>query len=980
MVVFFIDEQPAPARVVRHSVAARRLRLEVPALRADRFLARRLERTARTWPGVLETHAEPRSGRMLVCYAERAPLLARLSEQPDEAPAPPAASAAVPRAGPQAPWHALAVEEVLERLDSAPHGLSRAEAARRLRRYGPNALMLEGQRSRLAILGEQLVTLPMGMLMGSAAASALAGDRLEAAAILAVVGLNAGLGYHIERRNQKLLASWQRLEAGMAQVLRDGVLQRVPAAELVPGDVLLVRAGDVMPADARVLESHRLTADEAALTGESEPQHKEPAAVKEGTALAERGSLLHSGTVIASGHGRALVVATGAGTELARVRRLVEASAPPPTPLARRLDQLNRRVAVLSAGAAVLAGAAGLAHGRPVARVLRSAVALGVAALPEGLPLVATAALVRSMQRLHARGLVVRRVSSAETLGGVTVICADKTGTLTRNEMRLEVLDTGEGPLELAGLKARPEHVLEHPPTLALAAALLNSDVDVHRNGQELTISGSSTERALVKAAHAAGLDGAALRHDFPRLKLQERSEGIHYVVSSHQAPGGGEVAFIKGAPEQVIPLCERGLRGPLGARGRERLLRRNEELAAQGLRVLGLAWRRLPARGAALPAGGYTFIGLMGLRDPLRPGAANSVRLARSAGIRTILVTGDQQHTAEAIAREVGLRGEMLGAGELAPLLTLPREVLRERLDRLAVLARVTPEDKMRLVHALRELGEIVAMAGDGINDAPALKAADVGVAVGARSSDMARQVADVVMAGEDLRDIIHAVGEGRIVQDNLRRALRFLFATNLSELALVVSSSLLGLPDPLSPMQLLWLNLLTDTLPGVALSLEPGNPDVLDRPPAPPDAPLLPPPVLRLVVRDGLLMAGLGAAGMALGGPPLAFGVLTATQIGYASACRAAHATWRPARGGSPRFMMLIGGAVALQVVALTFPPLRSILGLPALSVWSVGGLATGLVLPRLVSGQPGWSHRVRRGRLCANRLPLRPSEVSP
>ncbi|WP_342378770.1 cation-transporting P-type ATPase [Myxococcus stipitatus] len=965
MVVFLIDGQASPAVVVRHAVASRRLRLAVPGLLGDRSLGRRLERTFQTWPGIETVKAEPRSGRMLVRYAPHAPLLERLEEAPEEAAS--TREAAPPRkpieSPPDAePWHSLTVDQVLHRWRTDRNGLSRAEAATRLKRYGANTVVGLKPRSRWSLLRAQVATVPMGLLMGSAAASALAGDRLEATAILAVVGLNAGIGYRIERRNESLIASWQKLEAGQAQVLRDGVVHEVPVSDLVVGDVLLVRAGDVLHADARVLEAHRLSVDEAPLTGESEPQLKGSEPVSHEAPLAERTCMLYAGTVVASGHGRAVVVATGRSMALARVRELVEETSAPPTPLSRKLEQLDRRVAVFSVGASVASGVVGLIRGRPMGQVLRGAVALGVAALPEGLPIVATAALVRSMQRLHARGMVVRRVSAAEALGGVTVICADKTGTLTRNDMRLEVLDVGGGAVDLASLRAKPEAVLEDVPTLALAAALLNSDVDVHRNGHEVIITGSSTERALVSAAHDAGLDGAALRRAFPRRRLLERSEGIHYVVSLHDAPGGG-VAFIKGAPEQVVRLCSHDSGGPLDAEAQRGLLQRNKALAQAGLRVLALGWRRVDVSRGAAPEGGYTFLGFMGLRDPLREGAADTLHQARVAGIRTILLTGDQRHTAEAVARAVGLRGETLIAKELTARLSEPGGTEGDWLDRVAVLARVTPEDKMVLVRALRRRGEVVAMAGDGINDAPALKAADVGVAVGARSSDMARQMADIVMAGEDLRGIIHAVGEGRIVQDNLRRAIRFLFATNLSEMALVIGATLVGGREPLSPLQLLWLNLLTDTLPGLALALESGDPDILDRPPAPPGAPLLSRPLARRVVRDALLMAGFGATGMLLGGPPLAFGMLTGAQLGYATVCRAPHHLHGGGAPGAGRFTVLVGSAVAMQLLGLTLPPLRAVLGLPPPSPLTFGGLAAGLVLPGLLMG--GARHGRRRAR---------------
>jgi Ca2+-transporting ATPase len=575
---------------------------------------------------------------------------------------------------------------------------------------------------------------------------------------------------------------------------------------------------------------------------------------------------------------------------------------------------------------------------------MRSAIALGVAAIPEGLPVVSTAALIRSMQRMRRRGMVVRRVASAETLGGVTVVCADKTGTLTQNDMSLEVIDLGDGPIDPTSVRAMPNKLLSHGPTLVLAAAVLNSDVDVHRNGHSLDIFGSSTERALVMAATEAGLDRGHLRRTYPRRLLRERDSGVHYVISVHDAPDGEAVAFVKGAPEQVLTLCERDLKGHrISAAARKRLCARNEALAAAGLRVLALGWQRLPHDKTDALDSGYTMIGFVGLRDPLRPGSADAIRDAARAGIRTIIVTGDQQRTADAIARAVGLQGETVDGPDVAQLLTQGAAELRARLHRIAVFSRVAPADKVAIVKALRASGEIVAMAGDGINDAPALKAADVGIAIGIGSSDVARQAADVVLENEDLRSILAAVGEGRIVQDNLRRALRFLLATNFSEVALTLGAAIVGAPDPFTPLQLLWVNLLSETLPALALALEPGKPDVLDRAPAPPDAPLLPAPAQRTAIRDGLLLTGLGAAGLVIGGPAVAFSTMVGTNLGYPFACRSTDAA--PDR----RFFTFIGSGVALQLVALAFPPLRAVLGLPqAFSLLEVGGFAAGIVLP--------------------------------
>jgi Ca2+-transporting ATPase len=866
-------------------------------------------------------------------------------------------------------WHALGAESVCRRLRSGVDGLSATEAARRLRAAGPNSVPDGAPRTRLGIVRDQLANLPSGLLLGSSAMSTLVGDFFDAGAILAAVGLNAGIGYEIERGSEQLLASWRRLEAGEAQVVRGGVLRSVAAEALVVGDVVLCRAGDMVPADARLLDAHRLSCDEAALTGESEPQRKSAAPAPAPAPLAQRPSMLYAGTQVVGGHGRAVVVATGASTEAATVRRLLEHETAPRTPFQRQLDRLGRGLAVSGLSAGAVSALAGLLYGQSPLQALRTAVSLAVAAIPEGLPMVSTAALVRSMQRLRRRGMVVRRLASAETLGGVTVVCADKTGTLTRNDMRLEVLDLGGGAIDAATVRAEPARLFAHRPTLALAAAVLNSDVDVQRRGRAVAIAGSSTERALVRAAENAGLERGALRAAYPRRLLHERDGGVHYVVSVHDVAGGGSVAFIKGAPEQVLKLCTRDHGGQaLTAASRRAVLSRNDRLAEQGLRVLALGWRRLE-RGAAArarrraargqPSAGYRLIGLAGLRDPLRAGAAETIRHAARAGVRTVILTGDQARTARAVARQVGLQGDTIDGADVARLLARSGAAARARLRRVAAFARVTPADKVAIVRALRAQGEIVAMAGDGINDAPALKAADVGIAIGVHSSDLARHAADVVLENEDLRSILTAIGEGRIVQDNLRRAVRYLLATNLAEVTLVGGAALLGRRDSFTPRQLLWINLLSDTLPALALALEPARPEVLDRAPAPPHAPLLDAAARLRVARDGLALAGLGAGALALGGRPLMFSVFCGAELGSALPCRD--------RGAPPdrRFLLLLGSGAALHLAGITLPPLRVLLGLPArVSALELAGFAAGLGLPALLARLERDAPIVRQG----------------
>jgi Ca2+-transporting ATPase len=963
MTVLPLSAAPKPARVVRHCRASRRLRLEVPGLRGREVLARRLERELRApGLGVEEVTADPRSGRLLLRYAPGAPLLGRLRG----AARPGVGGRAVPRSrqrpgAPEAapPWHALSVDQVLEQLASNRWGLEETEAARRLSFHGPNALPTDEPRSRLALLASQLDNLPSILLVGSAGLAALVRDFFDAGAILSAVGLDATIGYRIERQSETLLASWHRLEAGNARAIRDGQIRKVAAPELVPGDAIVIRAGDLVPADARAIDAHRLSCDEAVLTGESEPRAKSARPVGEDAALAERTCMVYAGTRVASGRARVVVTATGAATETARIKELLMREKAPETPFERRMDRLSSGLALMGAASGAAAGALGLLRRRPVPQVVGNAVALAVAAIPEGLPVVSTAALVRSMQRLRERGMVVRHLVSAETLGGVTVVCADKTGTLTCNDMRLEVLDLGRGLIDADSVRADAEKLFEDPASLLLAAAVLNSDIEAQDGGGRLTLSGSATEKALVHAAAAAGLDRSALCGTYPRRLLRERGDGTQYVVSLHDGPGGA-VAFVKGAPEQVVQLCDRDLAGPLDDAARQRLCDRNDALADDGLRVLAVGWRRVDAAAGPELDRGYTLLGLLGLRDLLRAGAADTVQRASLAGIRTLILTGDQQRTAQAVARAVGLEGEVVDGAEVAAWLRSDGREVGERLRRVAAISRVAPADKAAIVRALREAGEVVAMAGDGVNDAPAIQAADVGIAIGRHASDVSRDAADLVMASEDLRSILAAVGEGRVVQDNLRRAVRYLLATNLSESALALGAAVIGARDPFTPLRLLWLNLLSDTVPALALATEPAVGDVLSRPPAPPDAPLVTRSATREALRDGLWIAGLGAASQLVAGPAAAFSGLTGAQLGYTMTCRS------PQSPPDTRFLALLGGTAGLHLAAITLPPLRRALRLPAaLSPLELGAFGVGFLLPWVVARSARDQVIVRHGR---------------
>ncbi|MDB4953509.1 MAG: cation transporter family ATPase [Myxococcales bacterium] len=920
-----IPDVELEATIVRHARATNRVRLAVAELVGDPELGRRIEQTVRLRPDVIRVEASARSGRVLIELVPHAPIPGELAHA--------ARRAASPRHV-LSDAHARDADRVLQLVGSSTvHGLSPPEVALRLATYGPNLLDRAEPVSRIRQLASQLRNLPSVLLLGSAAFSLVLGDLIDASAIATVIGLNAVIGYRMERASEDLLASWRDAEVGTAEVIRDGRLQTVRASGLVPGDLLVVRAGNVISADARVVEARQLAADEAALTGESEPVTKAAAAVAHDAPVAERTSMLYRGTSIASGHGRAVVVGTGATTELAGVQRLAAAHGPK-IRLQDRLDRLTSRLAWTGVGASLISAIGSLAWRRPVAEVLRGTIALAVASIPEGMPVTATAALVRAMARMRERGIVVRRLGIAEALGGVTFACADKTGTLTENRMRVEVLWVQGRTIrasEVAGTAA-----VANPITALLAAAVLNSDLDYHPNGAWLEIAGSATERALARAAELAGLDPRELRARYPRQHLVERTDETLYVITEHTAPDGTPMSFIKGAPEQVLELCN--VDGALHAE--------NRRLAAEGLRVLAVGFK--------LGDGAWQLLGMIGLRDPLRPGSADAVRAAARAGIRTVMLTGDQRATATAIARQVGLAGEVVEGKELAAVLADP-----DRLRRISVVARVTPADKVAVVEALRRAGEVVVMAGDGINDAPALRAADVGVAVGARSTDLARHTADIVLERADLRAILEAVAEGRIVQDNLRRSIRFIAAGNLGELLLFVATSLAG-RRLIAPLGLLWINLLTDTLPGLALAIEPGDPSVLDRPPAPPRAPILDRGDWKRVARDGAVIGAASGLAAVVGGPLAAFAAVGATQFGYAAMCRA------PDSPPGRYFAAMIGGSAALHLAAVATAPIRGLLRLRGSLPVSLASFGVAIGTPLYFAWRASTRHEItRRGK---------------
>ncbi len=936
-----------------------RLRLVLPHLRgAPPAEAAALAQRLRSHPGILDASASSLTGSLLLHHA---PVLA-IEEiiglvAADQGAAPPQRlPAAVPPASPPPAeaWHAMPPGDLLMRFAvAADQGLPDAEATARLARAGPNLLPRPRPRGLAALFAEQWLSLPVLLLGVSALVSLATGGIADAVVILGVVVANAGIAAATERQAERtILALDEDGAPAPVPVIRDGRPRRIPPAGLVPGDILLAEAGTLVPADARLLEAAELTVNESALTGESLPVAKTAhAPLPPDAPLAERATMLFRGTAITGGAGRAVVVATGAASEIGRIQALLGTLRPPETPIQRELAALGRRLVWINGAICLGVLVLGLGRGRALLPTLKGAISLAVAAVPEGLPAVATTTLATGLRQMRRQGVLVRRLDAAETLGQVQTLCLDKTGTLTLNRMAVVAArpPAGDCALDGATLTPGPEVAAEAARAEArrlfdLAALCSDAEPDGPRGG----FAGSPTEVALLSAAAALGTDVAALREAHPRLATTPRAEGRKRMATLHGRPGGGRLLAVKGDPVEVLALCDRRLAGtgiaPLDPAERTAIRAANDAMAGRALRVLGVAFAEDEA--AAPAEAGMVWCGLAGIADPLRPDARAAIAALHAAGVRTAMVTGDQAATAIAIARALRLsRGAEISVLEAGQLEAARPEVLAALAPRADAFARVSPSQKLAVVRALQAGGGVVAMTGDGVNDGPALRAADVGIAMGAGGSEVARQAADIVLADDALEGILQALALGRTTTGNIRKVLRYLVSTNLSESLVMLGAAGTGLPEPLSPMQLLWLNLISDVAPALALGLDPPEGDELRHPPRPPGAPLLGPDDLWRIGREGAVMAGAallahilagrgagrGPAGRGAAASPAGFHALTLAQLLHALACRTDHR--RPGTAPRPANRLLlgaVGGGIALQVLAQAVPPLRALLGL--------------------------------------------------
>ena len=767
------------------------------------------------------------------------------------------------------PWHTEPANAVLRRLDASPAGLTHAEAARRLAEHGPNELQALARASAWHTLLAQFKNVLIVILLVATLLSGLLGHALEAGVIAVIVLFAVGLGFIQEFRAERALDALRAMAAPLGHALREGAEAAIPARELVPGDVVLLRAGDRVPADARILQAINLAVDEAALTGESGAVEKtsEPVAQAE-AGLGDRINMAYAGTLVTYGRGQAVVVATGMATEFGHISALVQTVESGRTPLQDNLDRLGSTLGKAALVVVALIVAAGIYRGLPPLEMFLFGVALAVAVVPEALPAVVTISLAVGVRRMVKRQALVRRLPVVETLGSTSVICTDKTGTLTRNEMTVRRLVTADGAAEVDGVGYAPEGQVRMaagsdgaalPASVLelLRAGVLASDAQLVSDQGRWRIDGDPTEGSLVVAAAKAGLDAAALNAQAPRVHEVPFSSERRRMTTVHEI-AGARLAFSKGAADAILPDCARQLRGdtevPLDTAARAQFLAVEQQLAGEGLRVLALA--RKNGAGASDAEQDMTFLGLVAMMDPPRPEAAAAIQTCRDAGITPVMITGDHPLTARAIAGELGLLGDRrVIAG--AELTALSDADLQRDVTGIGVYARVSPADKLRVVTAWQARGEVVAMTGDGVNDAPALKKADVGIAMGITGTDVSKEAASITLLDDNFATIVAAVDEGRIVFSNITKYLAFLLSSNVGEIALMAGAALAGLPLPLTAVQILYVNLATDGLPALALAVDPPEPDLMKRRPRDRRAGIFSRPLIVLLMTGGLWSA---------------------------------------------------------------------------------------------------------------------------
>lgn len=857
-------------------------------------------------------------------------------------------------------WHTITTELALKSLQSdSTQGLSSAQASDLIVKYGPNELVEKGGRTPWKILWEQLTATMVLILIAAAVIAGLLGDTKNLIAILSIVVLYALLGFIQEYRAEKAIAALKKLSVPNVRVLRNGQISELSARELVPGDILSIETGNVIPADVRFLETVNLRVQEAALTGESEAVEKHTNAIPvEELPLGDRFNQGYMGTIVTQGRGQALVVATGMNTELGKIASLIQQVPQDATPLQKRLDLLGRNLAIVGVVIAGFILLFGLLRGDEIRQMLLTAVSIAVAIVPEGLPAVVTITLALGAQRMLARKALIRKLPAVETLGSVTVICSDKTGTLTENKMTVVVMDVAGHSLDLtemigssssfdlnlAELSANtsPEATLD---LLTMGGVLCNDAILIKNSEQSYHALGDPTEGALVIVGAKRGAWKEQLEAKYPRIVEVPFDSDRKRMTTVHKN-SNHFMAFTKGSPDGLLEISSHvwvhGNLELMDDQWRQKIVSAGEKMATRGMRVLGLAIRRLDQ----IPASAeieksLTFIGLFAMIDPPRAEVKDAVTLTKSAGIRTVMITGDHPLTAAEIGRQLGIseNGKVLTGIELE---RMSFEELKAVVESVNIFARVSPEHKIKIVQALQERGHIVSMTGDGVNDAPALKRADIGVAMGITGTDVSKEASDLVLLDDNFTTIVAAVKEGRTIYDNIRKFVRFSVAGNLGKVLVMLVAPFMGTPIPLLPLQLLWLNLLTDGLLGLGLGVEKSEKDTMQRPPFSPNEGVFSRGAGKQTLWVGFLI---GALGLGIGAwyffndkpewQTMIFCSLAFAQVGQALASRSNRESLLTLGiGSNPLLLGMVALVTLLQLIVLYIPPVAAFFSVTPLS----------------------------------------------
>lgn len=894
-----------------------------------------------------------------------------------------------------APWYRMGVDSVLAVFNTSRlSGLSSESAQESLKKYGPNILSDPLPRSGLDIFLDQLKVPPTALLTIAAGVSIFTGGMIDALVILGGIVLSATLGYITETQSEQTIHSLQSLIKPSALVIRDGNQKEIKAEEIVPGDILVLRPGSYIAADSRLIEAHYLSIDESTLTGESLPAIKtaEPIASEKNIPLADRVNMVYRGTLVTGGQGLAVVVATGKFTERGQIQTLVEDAESPKTALEQQLSKMGHRLALIGGAICGAALMIGFLRGYSFIQILTTSLSLAVAALPGGLSTISGPILTLGIRDMRKHKVLMRRLNAIETLGSVQIVCLDKTGTITLNKMSVVAMHTGMKHIEVFNgtfiINGKAVNPFAYDELLRLIhISVLCSETEISKKGDEYVLSGSSTENSLVYMALNSGLDVLKLREKYPVLKVSYRSENRHYMSTLHITHNGEMtnhhkeihnhallLLSVKGSPNEVLSMCswyiKDGVKIPLTEDARLSIEVENERMAGKALRVLGVAYTYIQDGENDLDnPSGLIWLGLVGMMDPIRKGAREMIQTLHQAGIDTVMITGDQSPTAYAIGKELNLsQDQQLEILDSTNLANIDADVMTALASKVHVFARVSPAQKLQIVQALQRSGKIVAMTGDGINDGPALKAADIGIAMGDTGTDVAKEVSSIVLEDDNLEAMTLAISQGRTIYNNVKKSVHFLLSKNLSEITVMFVTMAGGIGQPLSAMHIPRISVTSDILPGLALALDPPEPDVLSRPPRNPQEPIITSSNFKKIVLESMTLAagalgvygyGIARYGVGARAGTIAFTSLTTGQLLHAIHCRSEERSLfdrevnrRPSLPSNKYLNIVLSGAFTLQALSMVVPRLRDLFGLTPISVLDGAVVAASALFSFLVN----------------------------